>query len=139
VDTLANNIVYDDVALTGGVPWSAEGACCKPDLTCGWLKSSECAAVGGHWGGAGQQCADTTCCPKVYGDDNLDGSVDMIDFAALQRCLVIGESSSQTTTGACKCFDADSDGYVGSTADIQTFLDCAMGPGIPGVCPGMGW
>lgn len=138
IDTLANNIVYDDVLLDGGVPWSAEGACCKSDTSCEMLLSGTCASIGGHWTGAGQSCANTNCCPKVYGDSNLDGSVDMVDFGIMQQCLTTG-SPTMSAHGPCLCFDADGDGKVGSTADIEQFIHCAKGPSIPGECTGKGW
>lgn len=62
-----------------------------------------------------------------FGDFNADGSVDMVDFAELQRCL---SAPGYTPTAECiAAFDCDRDGLVDSN-DILQFVACARGPAV---------
>lgn len=65
-----------------------------------------------------------------FGDFNADGwFVDMIDFAAFQRCMTL--PAGTTTSAEClAAFDCDRDSRV-DTNDLSQFITCARGPGIP--------
>lgn len=59
-------------------------------------------------------------------DDNMDGYVDMVDFAAFQTCLnIVGEYPE-----SCACFDYDFDGVI-DISDYNVFHTCARGPMVP--------
>jgi hypothetical protein len=132
VSNHAKFVSFDSVNLHGGVGDSTAGACCKPDASCVEVYETECTALGGVFTESGQLCAETSCCPTPYADDDHDGDIDQRDFAALQRCYT---TTQGTVTLACKCFDRDNDGDIDST-DVETFIMCATGPEVDGVLAG---
>ena len=80
-------------------------------------------------------CADGDCsadpfcgpsCNQPFADWNLDGDVDMDDFADMQRCFAVDPA---TTSAECECFDHNNDGHVDIT-DVAAFAACGSGPGI---------
>lgn len=128
---------FDNFVLSGGRGYSVEGACCNAtDGSCDMTLEEDCA---GRWTKSGQPCSQTICCPQIYGDIDANGSVDMDDFAVLQRCITTGGG---TIDPSCRCFDYNADNAIGSS-DVQRFADCANGPGVPGdssgACAGRGW
>lgn len=132
-------VTVDRVFLYGGVGYSVEGACCDAaDGACTIELEADC-LTHGRWTRSSQTCQDTICCPRIYGDDDHDGSVDMNDFAALQRCITTGGGN---ISPGCACFDFDGSNSINSN-DIQRFVNCAGGASIPGDsspgCQGRGW
>lgn len=124
---------FDRVVLYGGIGYSVKGACCNAtDGACTQELESEC-VTHGRWTRSSQSCEDTLCCPSIYGDDDHDGSVDMSDFAALQRCVTIGGGGA--ISPSCMCFDFDGSDSI-NASDVQHFADCAMGPSVPGSSTG---
>jgi hypothetical protein len=74
------------------------------------------------WGG---NYAMTVTLPG-YSDFDLDGDVDMVDFAHLQRCCA--GSATQTNPN---CFDADlNDDDRVDAADLALFDACYSGPNV---------
>lgn len=73
-------------------------------------------------------------CPGRWADTDGDLDVDLTDFAALQRCVSVGNAAP--LEGACRCFDRNEDGRV-DKQDVDKFVLCASGPGIPAgeTCP----
>ncbi len=71
------------------------------------------------------------CNPLVFADDDGDGDVDQVDFAAFQACYTGSPSEGYTPTvlAGCSCFDNDSDNDVDSD-DAGDFEACASGAGI---------
>jgi len=132
----ANAVIFDDVVLHGGAGCTDVGACCNADNTCTEVPPEECS---GLFQGSSTHCDELACCPVIYGDSSKDGSVDLVDFAALQRCIAQDVSAGEL---ACECFDFNSDNAV-SGADIEHFVSCANGPGVHGSsdppCRGIGW
>lgn len=61
------------------------------------------------------------------GDFESDSDLDQVDFAHLQMCLT---SSQQAIDPFCRDADLNGDAAV-DVADLQVFIDCAGGPGIP--------
>jgi hypothetical protein len=119
----------DRVALLGGVAEIAKGACCLADNSCTFVTPQECQAAGGLWTKPNQQCENTSCCPVLFGDHDRNSMVDMADFAALQRCTTTGGGAAAP---GCACFDFDGNDVVGNTDDVEHFIECARGPGVPG-------
>jgi len=124
-----------------GVEWAprpcegdeCRGACCHPGNWCSNdTLYEEC---DGRWMGIGSTCESITCpnlCPRPFADSDLDGDVDMDDFAAWQRCLSLGAAG---ITDGCGCFDRPKPGFpegdgVVDREDLAAFLACASGPGI---------
>jgi hypothetical protein len=64
----------------------------------------------------------------AYGDANHDGSVDMSDFGAFQRCFAGAENAPEA--GCLADFDCNLDGQV-NQLDLEQFLTCIKGPAIP--------
>ncbi|MBP7936182.1 MAG: hypothetical protein KA354_16190 [Phycisphaerae bacterium] len=77
--------------------------------------------------GIPDECEEIVAVP---GDFDLDGDVDMDDFAHLQACLTaVGQTSLPTEcTGA--NLDRDPHPYV-DAADLEVFLRCMSGAGLP--------
>lgn len=67
------------------------------------------------------------CCPIPFADSDMDTDVDMVDFAALQRCLTIG--SANPPTAECKCFDRNGDDVIDSN-DVEVFILCGTGANV---------
>lgn len=132
----ANAVIFDDLVLRGGAGCSTKGACCHADNTCAQLEPAECAGV---FKGTSTRCDQVACCPVIFGDANLDGFVDMDDFAALQRCITAGGGE---IAGTCTCLNANGDGVIDGR-DVQAFVHCANGPIVPGdstaPCRGADW
>lgn len=101
----------------------SQGACCHLDLTCDITYPGDC---DGEWLGADALC--TRCCPKPFSDSDQDGDVDMIDFAAFQRCMTVGGAA---ITEGCECFDYEGNGTIDETDLIHGFITCGSGAGIP--------
>jgi hypothetical protein len=119
---------FDRVVLYGGVGYSVKGACCDAASgACTDELESECLAHG-RWTRSSQACEDTLCCPIIHGDEDHDGSVDMTDFAVLQSCITVGGGMIDPS---CKCLDYDGSDSI-NASDVQHFIDCAMGPAVPG-------
>ncbi|NOT01955.1 MAG: hypothetical protein HOP29_15175, partial [Phycisphaerales bacterium] len=80
------------------------GACCFRGFYCiDVTDPGDCFAVEGDYQGNQSNC-DGGCVFACLADFNLDGLVDLSDFASIQNCLVIGSSSE------CLMFDFDDDG-----------------------------
>jgi len=124
----AANITFDAVALYGGQGTLLPGACCLPTGQCIDETGPVCQSLGGTFSGPATSCASTLCCPRPFADHDLDGDVDMTDFAVLQSCLSIGASPPGVSPD-CACFDRDGDQAVGAT-DVEAFILCATGPGV---------
>jgi hypothetical protein len=62
--------------------------------------------------------------PQPWADRDVDGDVDLHDYAAFQVCFGAGPLSV-----ACTALDADSDGDV-DLGDQVPFADCTQGPGV---------
>ncbi len=65
--------------------------------------------------------ADATLCAAVSHDSDNDADVDLIDFAAFQRCVPTGGP------GCVESFDADCDGVI-SPSDFASFFASVTGP-----------
>ena len=126
--------------FSADVPPPVLGACCQAQEVCTEVTAGVCAVLGGVWQGPETACAATDCtyqaCNRPFADADADGDVDMDDFAILQACLTLQEGAPILTypPANCSCYDANSDGAVDGT-DIQAFVDCAAGPGVPPACP----
>lgn len=98
------------------------GACCEPQGVC---TDTTVAACSGNFQGIGTTCAtpDICPCPIPFADFDMDGDVDMTDFAGLQRCLTIGGGS---IADECECFDTEGDGDIDET-DVEKFVLCGTG------------
>ena len=114
------------------------GLCCLLDGMCeddggNGLMEIDCAAWPGAEFVAGQECATYTCTDKCAAytsyDFDGDGTVDLADFAAFQRCFGTPSSAS------CLCvFDADEDGDV-DILDFEAFQTQITGPNVAkGAC-----
>jgi hypothetical protein len=71
-------------------------------------------------------------CNNPRFDINGDKFVDMVDFAAFQRCWT-GSLPAGSVTSECECFDwnfAESDGKI-DIEDLAVFIACSNGPGVP--------
>lgn len=121
---------YDNIALHGGIPYDAPGACCFPDTSCTPnLSSGDCQTLGGQPAGPGTTCATVACCPPLKPDHDLDTDVDIEDFAWFQTCLSSGPFVPPPTL-VCECADLDHDSDV-DVADFDIFYNCMLGPGTP--------
>lgn len=109
------------------------GACCEPLGSCTLTTAAGC---GGVYQGVATDCTSNPCdCPVPRADFDVDGDVDMADFAGLQRCLTIGGGA---VTTECACFDFDGINGIDAT-DVDRFIQCGTGEGIAWVatanCP----
>ena len=69
-------------------------------------------------------------CGEVFADRDVDGDVDMDDFARLQACITTnGIAPDEPVAAGCECFDRNVDGDV-DMDDIVEFERCATGPGV---------
>lgn len=69
-------------------------------------------------------------CNVPFADYDNDDDVDMIDFAALQRCQTMGVGA---VSPLCVCFDRDGNGAGDGDLDlldVEEFMKCATGPGV---------
>jgi len=81
--------------------------------------------------GSDPLCEVFPTCNEPYADWDLDGDVDMDDFAVLQGCLWV-EGEGRPARGfdpACDCFDRNRDGWI-NVDDIARFEACGSGPGV---------
>lgn len=138
-------VSFDTVILDGGsaTPTPTTGACCLPSASCqDNTNTLDCQPPVGLWQGPGSECVTSACCPRIFGDTNQDGFVDMDDFAVLQRCLTIGP----TVPAECACLNSDGGSETIKdidATDVEHFITCANGPDVPGnsgsPCNGVGW
>jgi hypothetical protein len=68
-------------------------------------------------------------CGDVFADSDGDLDVDMVDFAAFQRCLTAG---TVPILPECGCFDRPFNGVIGAD-DLTAFHNCASGSGVPAI------
>ncbi len=74
-------------------------------------------------------------CPNSpWADADGDGDVDSDDFAAVQRCLTVGNNDPMDPT--CQCFDRNGDNEIDVENDLVQFVLCGTGPGATTVLPG---
>jgi hypothetical protein len=101
------------------------GACCQGHGVCTQTLVTGCV---GNYRGAGTSCNTLHICPcpTPFADQDMDGDVDMEDFAGLQRCLNLGGGSLQA---GCECFDKNASGGIDAD-DVEKFTLCATGEGI---------
>lgn len=105
------------------------GACCMGFQVC---QETMYGACDGDFAGIGVDC-ETAECPcsistRVWADADVDGAVDMSDFAALQRCLTLGYPSAGVDEN-CLCFDRNQDDVL-DAVDVEEFLKCGTGSGV---------
>ncbi|MBI4581409.1 MAG: hypothetical protein HY718_17030 [Planctomycetes bacterium] len=103
-----------------------QGACCQPAGVCTQTFADACP---GNFRGMGTSCATPSICPcpTPFADHDMDGDVDMNDFAGLQRCLTTGGGS---ILPGCECFDQNDSGAIDNT-DIEKFVLCGTGENVP--------
>jgi hypothetical protein len=131
----ANAVMFDDVVLHGGMPFSMNGACCRDNADCvdnvteSYCVSEPPAGLGGLWRGANTTCAtlSSPCCPYPFADADHDGDVDNDDFGVFQTCYT--GSGGGVPTG-CVCLDRTGDGSIDSS-DLTQFNRCYSGPNVP--------
>jgi len=70
----------------------------------------------------------TVSAPDIPCDFDGDGDVDLDDFAVLQSCLGVSNSSQHPTCGV---VDLNNNGSI-NTTDLTLFINCLTGSGIPG-------
>jgi hypothetical protein len=118
-------------SVAAGQPTGITGACCMPDGSCADTNEAACTTSGGHWQGGCVVCSQVQCeqppCPRPFADDDRDGDVDMVDFAAFQECYTINAAPIPTR---CRCFDISGDGRINSV-DLIKFALCGSGPSVP--------
>lgn len=126
----------DDFVIHGGegyAPPARTGPCCRPDGDCLITTEADCLAVQqGTYQGDYLECGIVACreqCTRSpYAAADGDSDVDMVDFAAFQRCL-----NAAGVAPGCGCFDQGhgfADGRI-DVADFEAFMGCATGPGVP--------
>ncbi|NLX23105.1 MAG: lamin tail domain-containing protein [Phycisphaerae bacterium] len=104
------------------------GACCLPEDQCEMTTWEDCR---GAWQGYGTVCGAVDCpavCPMPFGDKDLDGDVDAVDFGFWQACFT-GVDGDGYDEARCHCYDRDLDDDV-DTADFAEFEACFTGPAI---------
>jgi hypothetical protein len=69
-------------------------------------------------------------CPHPYVDADGDGDVDMVDFAAMQRCLNGVTEPAMSLDAGCECFDNINPRAEIDEFDVNYFAKCASGPGV---------
>ncbi|HSW44217.1 MAG TPA: hypothetical protein VLM89_01440 [Phycisphaerae bacterium] len=118
----------DSVALVDGVlgSYAADGACCKPDLSCVETDPVNCGILGGYFAGAGKTCATTVCCPIPFADSDLDRDVDQADFGAFQVCH---SGTNRGIPAGCECYNRNGDNGIDPT-DFAEFNNCWTGPQV---------
>ncbi|MBI4580754.1 MAG: hypothetical protein HY718_13690 [Planctomycetes bacterium] len=101
------------------------GACCQAAGVCTQTLVNACP---GNYRGIGTNCATPGICPcpTPFADYDMDGDVDMDDFAGFQRCLTI---TGGAILQGCECFDQDTSGTIDNT-DIEKFALCATGKDV---------
>jgi len=126
---------FDNIALDGGLPEFAEGACCFAAGACSVMLPDECAAAGGSFGGPFTACDESACmgaccmetgtCTDTYHDECAG------TFQGL---------GTNCATTLCDCptpfADADADGDV-DQKDFAAFQRCITGVGptnVPAEC-----
>ncbi|MGE0480008.1 MAG: hypothetical protein AB7Q17_05995 [Phycisphaerae bacterium] len=116
-----------DAFIGGGPP--QEGACCMANGVCTVTTDSDCAAMGGSFGGA-----DTTCGPRACrrpADLNCDGAVNNFDIDPF--VLAIADAAAyEAAYPLCDVTNADAndDGLI-NNFDIDVFVECLLA----GACP----
>jgi hypothetical protein len=81
------------------------------------------------WDGEG--CVTGPLCNTPFADADGDHDVDMLDFAALQRCINTGLYDSAPLPEECRCFDRNRNRVVGDAVDLTQFIACGTGTGVP--------
>jgi hypothetical protein len=69
-------------------------------------------------------------CHAIWADADSDGDVDMLDFAAWQRCVTNPSATASSGEAYCSCFDRVAPFNQIDDADFYSFQYCASGPGI---------
>lgn len=116
-----------------GVPDSCDTSCGPPGGLCdveGCGRSTDCNR---DW--VPDDCQPDTdgdgtadVCEWLYGDFDVDGDVDQIDFGLLQSCL--GQAGVKPTGTPCSGRDLDRNGQV-NQMDLRIFQGCLTGSGVP--------
>jgi hypothetical protein len=97
------------------------GACCI-NANCVSNQTEEgCLGFSGTWNGPDSTCTPNPCGSCNDGDVDQDGDVDLVDFAALQRCF------DQAMTAGCDCVDMTNDNFV-NQSDLVPFSSALSGP-----------
>ncbi len=96
------------------------GACCSAGGGCFEdVEQAICPALGGSYQGDGSGCADGC----NLGDPDMDGDVDLLDIAGLQRCFGGGVAPS----AECSFLDTDRCGTI-DLSDFAAFEAAMTGP-----------
>lgn len=119
--------MFDNIVLHGGMGDGAPGACCFSNTSCSEEYYLDCESLGGTFRGYGMTCAEVACPPPFKPDHDMDGDVDMEDFAWFQGCLYGPEVSPAIP---CLAGDLNGDAYVDRT-DLEAFIDCMSGADMP--------
>lgn len=118
---------FDNIVLHGGMGDSIQGACCYPNATCSDEYYLDCDCLGGIFRGHGTACVNLACPPPFKPDHDMDGDVDMSDFAWFQTCL---SGSYVLPSVPCQVADLDNDNDV-DHLDLLAFISSLSGTGIP--------
>ncbi len=129
-------LVYDGIALSGGMGYGAPGACCLPGGGCGVTEPGVCDGAGGQFVGPNTTCGSSTCqgaCCKPTGE-----CADNTYFDACPGTFQGFGTDCATTVCPCPTpfADADADQDV-DQADFARFQACFTGPGsesVTGLC-----
>ncbi len=126
---LHNGVEEGFVATIPGL--ASQGGCCNHHtLSCTITFPGDCAAQGGEFLGAEVPC--TKCCPLPFSDGDLDGDVDMDDFARFQACLTAGPlGGGPAVQAGCECWDANGDDAIDDNDFVHGFINCGNGPDVP--------
>jgi len=83
-----------------------------------------------YWNGLGWKPEPPYPCGDLWADRDVDGDVDLFDFAELQRCYTGADNSDVWPPGhPCLCFDRDRQGDIDSV-DVAAFAACGTGPNV---------